>query len=355
VSTTARNQPLLGPHHAAVDFPADEGPYLLVIIDTEEEFDWGIVPSSSTRVATIREQIRAQRIYERFGVVPTYAVDYPVAAQRDGYEPLLGFLKDGQCEIGAQLHPWVNPPIEEELVERNSFPGNLPAALEEAKLVRLTRTIEANFGTRPILYRAGRFGAGPNTAEMLARLGYRIDCSVLPYTDLRQKHGPDYSRFTARPFWFGPDHRLLELPVTAGMAGALAPLAWPLFPRIAAPAGQRLHLPGLFARFRLLDRIRLTPEGTSLAEAKRVTRALLERMGHRVFVVTYHSPSLAPGHTPYVRSAADLQYFLGWLEAYLAFFFGEIGGKPATPGFILERALALGRKAGGRAQMPGAA
>jgi hypothetical protein len=60
-----------------------------------------------------------------------------------------------------------------------------------------------------------------------------------------------------------------------------------------------------------------------------------------VFVLTYHSPSLAPGHTPYVRTAADLQYFLGWIEAYLAFFFGEIGGKPATPGLVLERALAL--------------
>lgn len=332
-----------GVRQTAANFPLDEGPYLLVIVDTEEEFDWGTVPSTSTSITAIREQIRAQRIYDRFGVVPTYVVDYPVASQEHGYKPLREFMADGRCDVGAQLHPWVNPPIEEELIERNSFPGNLPSSLEHAKLKRLTEVIEENFRRKPTLYRAGRFGAGPNTPRILAELGYKIDCSVLPYTDLRQKYGPDYSRYTAHPFWFGPDNRLLELPVTAGITGALAPVAAPLYPTIAAPIGQRLHLPGLFARLRLLDRIRLTPEGSSLAEAKRLTRVLLKRDRLRVFVLTYHSPSLAPGHTPYVRTAGDLQYFLGWIEAYLAFFFGEIGGKPATPDFILERALALKR------------
>ncbi|MBF0394910.1 MAG: hypothetical protein HQL38_19715 [Alphaproteobacteria bacterium] len=54
--------------------------------------------------------------------------------------------------------------------------------------------------------------------------------------------------------------------------------------------------------------------------------------------MTYHSPSLEPGHTPYVRSRADLDRFLAWIADYLAFFHDEIGGVAATPGEILRLA-----------------
>ena len=65
-------------------------------------------------------------------------------------------------------------------------------------------------------------------------------------------------------------------------------------------------------------------------EQRRLTRALL-REGHRVFSFTYHSPSLAPGNTPYVRTQADLSAFLQRIDQYLDFFTGEIGGRAATP------------------------
>ena len=55
------------------------------------------------------------------------------------------------------------------------------------------------------------------------------------------------------------------------------------------------------------------------------------REGQRIFNFTYHSPSLAPGNTPYVRDAADLRAFLHRIEEYLEFFLGEVGGRPATP------------------------
>lgn len=87
-------------------------------------------------------------------------------------------------------------------------------------------------------------------------------------------------------------------------------------------------------------RTRLTPEGTRLAEAKRLTRRLLRDYHHRVFVLSYHSPSLDPGHTPYVRTHEDLQAFLAWIEGYLDFFFNELGGYATTPDLIRERMLA---------------
>jgi hypothetical protein len=80
----------------------------------------------------------------------------------------------------------------------------------------------------------------------------------------------------------------------------------------------------------VIDRVTLTPEGIGLGQMKALTRALRAR-GQRIFVMSFHSPSLEPGHTPYVVDARTRAAFLGRIEAYLAFFLGEIGGLPATP------------------------
>src|SRR6185312_3566371 len=175
-------------------------PRLMVLIDAEEEFDW-TKPFSphATEISNIRHQHLAHRIFERYGVVPTYAVDFPVADHREAVEPLRDFLNDKLCEIGAQLHPWVTPPHNETVCERNSFPGNLPKELEAAKLRALTERIERNFGVKPLLYRAGRYGTGPHTAEILNELGYKIDCSVLPGVSGRSSYATDYRGAPVRP------------------------------------------------------------------------------------------------------------------------------------------------------------
>jgi hypothetical protein len=80
------------------------------------------------------------------------------------------------------------------------------------------------------------------------------------------------------------------------------------------------------ARLGAVERIRLTPEGIRIEEAKRLVRHM-KAAGHRVFVLTYHSPSLEPGNTPYVRNQADLAAFLRWLEEFYDFFTSEIGGE----------------------------
>lgn len=45
----------------------------------------------------------------------------------------------------------------------------------------------------------------------------------------------------------------------------------------------------------------------------------------------FHSPSLAVGHTPYVRNDKDLGIFLLTLEHYLSYFLTDVGGRPTTP------------------------
>lgn len=327
------------PQDRYVRLAAATPPLLLVIVDAEEEFDWTSYSRNAVSVANIAQQVRAQTVLDRFGVVPTYMVDYPVASQADGIAPLAEFLADGRCRIGAQLHSWVTPPFDEDISPHTSFAGNLPLELERAKIEKLSAAIATGFGAPPIIYRAGRYGFGANTANSLRALGYQMDCSIQPWVNLQSRHGPDFSAFGPTPFWLDPERRLLELPLTAGLVGLAdrLGLAAALYPRVASPWAAHLRLPAVMARLRMLDRIPLTPEGTTLAEAKRVTRWLAAQ-GQRLFCVSYHSSSLLVGGSPYVRTHSDLATFLHWLEGYLEFFFGEMAGKAATPQDILALA-----------------
>ena len=311
-------------------------PRLLVVIDTEEEFRWDSFSATSTSIKNIACQHEAQTILNRYGLAPTYAVDYPVAAQADGVRPLKEWLDDGLCEIGAQLHTWVTPPFEEEISLRNTYQCNLPEALERTKIAILTQHVAESFGVSPRLFKAGRHGFGKRTVGALIEHGYTIDNSVLPYADLAP-HGPNHTGSPRRPFWLDEACRLLEVPTSAGLIGAMRGIDETTAMGLLGPLSAALKVPAVLARFGLLDRIRLTPEGISLDEAKRLTLSLLTR-GQRLFVLCYHSSSLLPGGTPYVKSEADKAAFLRWLEDYLTFFFGPLCGQPATQAAVLAEA-----------------
>ena len=312
------------PTSVAGAFPV---PLLVTTIDAEEDFDWsGPLVRTPSRVTSMRSQHKAHRVFERYGVVPTYLVDYPVASQDEGRGPLKELLQSGQCEIGAQLHPWVNPPFVEVISNRNSYPGNLPMVLEHDKLLALTNILEESFDVRPRVYRAGRYGYGPNTAKILRHFGYMVDTSVMPRWNYAPQSGPDFRAFSADPYWIDRERTLLELPTSVALVGRAARVGAAVSTRLFNPWSERIGLTAAVARLGLIERIRLTPEGIAIDEAKRLVRQMLAD-GQRVFVLTYHSPSLEPGGTPYVKSADDLTHFLAWMEEFYAFFTSEIGGR----------------------------
>jgi hypothetical protein len=312
------------PSWRAIDLPAGWPPTLVVVVDTEEEFDWSAPFDSNSRSTTnILYQPLAQEIMDRHGVVPTYVIDFPVANTPEAVSILRSIAEDGRCEIGAHLHPWVSPPIEEEVNIYNSFPGNLPPALEREKLARLTARIEHAFGRRPIIYKAGRYGLGPATFETLQELGFQVDASVVPHTDFSAYGGPDFTGFPAGPFWAGSN--LIALPLSVHFAGAVAALGPKLYSTLSNGLSVRLRLLGIAASLGLLERLRLSPEGHSLAEMKRQTRLALAR-GERYFMLTYHSATLLPGATAYAPTAIERDALLNVLEGYLDFFMGECGG-----------------------------
>ena len=152
-----------------IDWPADFGTRFVVLVDVEEEFDWARPLSRDNRsVATIAALPTAHARFAAAGVPLAMMVDHPVATDARAID-LIGPLLRSDSTVGAQLHPWVNPPFDEALTLANSFAGNLPRHLEAAKIDALTDAIETAFGIRPTAYRAGRYGIGPRDVRSARR------------------------------------------------------------------------------------------------------------------------------------------------------------------------------------------
>lgn len=302
-------------HSQRVRFPADFGQRFLLTVDTEEEFDWSRpIRREGYTLHSVARLARFQEFCEGAGVVPVYLVDFPVATSPTARAALCNAVAQGKAEIGVQLHPWVNPPHDEDVTEANSFAGNLPVTLEREKFRRLRSTIEDGFGTTPLIYRAGRYGLGPGTADMLIEHGMAIDTSVRSRFDYSAVGGPDYRDHPVSPWWVDPDQRLMELPLTTVYWGLLRQFGAKLYPMM----WRMPQLRGLLAKTGLLERIPLTPEGITLEEAIRGIDIALDE-GLAVLVFAFHSPSLAPGFTPYVSSEADLDAFYDWWRGVFAY------------------------------------
>ena len=320
-------------------FSPSKKPKLIVVIDTEEEFDWASDFSrDNTSVQAMRWIGRVQEIFDAYRITPVYVIDYPVASQADGYRPLQEIHADGRCLIGTHVHPWVNPPFDEKVCAHNSFPGNLSADLESAKLDVLSQMIAERFGTSPTIYKAGRYGIGPHSGAILEKQGYEVDLSVCPYMDYSAEGGPDFSAYSSWPFWFGAQRRLLALPLTTGFTGFLRRWGYVLHHIASHGILARLRAAGILARLQAVNRVWLSPEGYTLQENIDLLRALY-RDGLRVFSFAFHSPSVEPGHTPYVRSQRDLDRFLLHCRQFFEFFTDELGGQPITPLQLKARLL----------------
>lgn len=289
-------------------WPADFGRRFLVTVDVEEEFDW-TAPLDRRHRSTkaMRAFAPAHRRFAEAGVGLQCMVDYPVAVDPAAVAILSECLNDGRSEIGAQLHSWVTPPYQEVVDSFTSHAGNLPIALETAKLDMLTDAIAASFGTRPRIFRSGRYGLGPSSLSLLASRGYRIDSSMRALHDYGATGGMDFSEIDAHGF---RRDDMVELPLTSVYTGLLRKGGTELYRR----AGRWPHGRGVLARAGLLNRIPLTPEGVGIGDAlAAIDRALAD--GVRLLTFSFHSPTLEPGHTPYVRDARDRAAFDRWWDA----------------------------------------
>ena len=289
---------------------------LIITIDTEED-NWARYSATDNPVTNIERIPALQRLFDKYGVRPTYLVTYPVATNPRSVEILKKILEDGKCEIGTHCHPWNTPPFNEKaaITERDTMLCNLPEKVVYQKLTVLHKTICENFGIIPVSFRAGRWGFGPAVARSLCLLGYRVDTSVTPYTSWRAYQGPDFSEFTPDLFRFGAgglddrdaDGPLLEVPASIGIIQANFKRSAALLNLIDNNLARKLRLTGLLYRLKLLNKAWLCPE---LFEAESMVKLVrhMDASNHPCLNMSFHSTSLHGGLTDFVRKGGEKDF-----------------------------------------------
>jgi len=297
---------------------------LIVSIDTEED-NWNRSRDDVT-VENIQELRTQAAMFDRWGVRPTYFTTYQVATDPEAADVMREVTDGGRAEIGAHLHPWNTPPLSEAFEPRNSMLKNLPAELQRAKLERLTAVLEETFGRPPVAFRAGRYGLGRDTVAALQCCGYRVDSSVSPFVSLETvDDGPTFVGAPIVPYRLAPDRDVrepapngpvLEIPLSYGFNRGPFSFWDPTRRVLEATPFRWFHLAGIAARAGLLKRVSLSPEYQAVGDMLTLSRRLLEH-GVRHLQLSWHSPSLKPGLSPFAATAADVARLYDCVEGYL--------------------------------------
>ena len=286
--------------------------YLVVSIDTEIDHDeeWRIAdpPAFSSIVDGIPRLLAP--LFKRHQVVPTYLLSPEVIEDPECIAVLrrLG----SAAEMGTHLHlDFIEP---DRRLFRHNMAGQRAAAIqaqcslevEMRKMENLTRAFSDAFGFQPRSFRAGRFGIGPHTLEILARLGYLVDSSVTP--GLRWKYAEgliDHRQWSQQPAWvYTAAGAILELPLSIRPASRLSPIIReiPLLPR-------------RFVSTRLFERVAgyrwLRPSWNGGEDLIRYT----EQSSEEILVLMFHSTEIIPGASPYAQLSEDVQRIIQSMDA----------------------------------------
>jgi glycosyltransferase involved in cell wall biosynthesis len=322
----------------AVHEPKGAPPVLTCVIDTESEFDWGLGVQSDRGEVQAGAALPSGigRLLD-LGLQPCLVCDHPMLTTDETANHLRALAAAG-CDLGVHMQTWTTPPRYEAIDGWHSFSGNLGPHLERQKLQTMVDRFVDVTGYKPQIFKAGRYGVGPNTYDSLKALGFRVDLSFCPSFDFSDEGGVDYSEFLPQPAWVdGPDG-ILVLPTTGGLIGKLNRIRrFTDLPPIRRSIKQGLRT--LLGRSSLSYATRLSPEGVDLPSLVALTKKL-HRDGLRTFTLSFHSPSLVPGYTPYVRTSEQLRAFHQTIADYVRFFTGEFGGR-------LEPVRAIAGRVGG--------
>ncbi len=299
--------------------------YLFITIDTEED-QWGEYGNNNYSTENIKRLPELQKIFMKYGAVPTFLINYAVAESDDAIRILRDIQSNGSCEIGTHCHPWNTPPLKESKNLKNSMMCNLDDSLVQQKMEVLHETITRRFDRSPVCFRAGRWGLGPGVANSIHRLGYLVDSSVSPFVDWGNDGGPDYGMAPTHAYRFDPDHllspkpdgKLLEIPATVGFYQKNFKLCHRAMRWISKHSSKKLHLLGILSRVRLLNFRWLSPELNTGEGMVHLARTFV-KTGHAFLNLSFHSTSLLPGLSPFVRNDEDYKRFIADLETFLQY------------------------------------
>lgn len=301
-------------------------PSIIFTVDTEPDDQWAprlpdctyppFTFANTRGLGTLRDFFRARN------APVTWMTSYSVARDAESARILRGCARDGD-EIAGHLHGWETPPFADFDRRARPFIGEYHAELRLAKHRSLLAAHEDAFDSRPVSYRAGRWGVDAMELQHLAQLGYTIDSSIPPGIDFRDRYGlrdpgPDFrAQLSAapRPHRDGP---LWEVPASIAPIGILGRATG-----LARVAGRRNEgsgparvLSNALAGSRLQELIWIRPLKHPRPKLIAATHALLRR-GAPIVNVMFHSSEVFLGTSPLSRHQEDVERLYGDLEAIL--------------------------------------
>lgn len=295
---------------------------LSISIDTEED-NW--IPSlEGVTVRNAGELPRLAELFASLGVRATYFVTYQIASTPESAAVIRDLAADGSAEIGAHLHPWNTPPSCG-MEPRISMLRDYPPEFQRLKLERLLEEFDASLGIRPTSFRAGRFGVGRSVIEALVDNAIFVDSSVTPLISWEGDGGPSFLDAPTRMYRLDGSGDVptpnaaglvVEVPVTVGFT-RFAPADWPRVARLLAAArGRGVRLFGVASRLGLFRRVILSPETHSVDDMLRISRRMIEA-GEPYLHMYFHSSSLVPGFSPFVRTEQDREALYDTLRRFV--------------------------------------
>lgn len=197
---------------------------MVITIDTEidKSHDWKVSKDETFRSVLEGIPDRLDPLFYSHQAKATYLLSGEVM-ERDDCVAVLKSLKN--AELGTHLHGELVGPMRAEgpMSGRNfdAMQCSYNEELERFKMTVLTKMFKERFGHAAVSFRAGRFGAGKNTAKILRELGYKVDSSISPGMDWDFPDGRvDFMDAPTQPYHVlddltvPADGPLLEVPVT---------------------------------------------------------------------------------------------------------------------------------------------
>ncbi len=268
----------------------------ILSVDTEEEWDWsGPFPNDNFSVQNVHEIPAFQLFCQELGIKPTYLVDYAVANNKQS-AGILNSLNKNECEFGAHLHPWANPPFFDDTNEFSSHVINLPIEHVEAKLKALLAIIEQKLHCKPSSFRTGRWGINGEVLALIKKYNISTDSSVYPlyhHNYFSCENAPSHA------YWPSYDNTnqkseqrdILEMPVTCGFNRTNYNFSQKLHKISASSPLNKLRIIGFLWHSLLLRKLYLSPELCSANDMKRLVDTCFKR-GEHTFHMYLHSSSL---------------------------------------------------------------
>lgn len=302
-----------------------KNPYLIITIDTEEGFDWS-KPFSRKNYITqtlFDHDFYMTGFYTAHNIRPISLVSYPILDDTDCQRLLKKYLNEKIYYLGTHLHSWVTPPFEEELSKFNSFAHNLTADLEFTKLKTLTEKFTEIVSSKPLFYKAGRYGISQRSYEFLEKLGYKYDFTPFAKRDFRHEFGCDFSNIDNKPYYPLDNKSIISYPATADYTGYFKNNLF-LSKIFHNKLLSYFKIKGIFSRLNLFDFVPLTPEGVTENEMKLLTKSLIAG-GQQYFHLSYHASSFTIKGNPYAKNKQEIKNIEEKIKNYIQFF-QEIGG-----------------------------